>query len=89
MWAPLWLSYLARANVEIGQFDEARRCIGEAMTTVETTMERWYEAEVNRFAGEIALLSPEPDVAKAETISLVRLRWRVGNRRSPGNCVRR
>jgi predicted ATPase len=67
MWAPLWLSYLARANVEIGQFDEARRCIGEAMTTVETTMERWYEAEVNRFAGEIALLSPEPDVAKAET----------------------
>src|SRR5262249_33680138 len=43
-----------------------RRCIGEAMTVVETTKETWYAAEVNRIAGEIALLSPEPDVAKAE-----------------------
>jgi class 3 adenylate cyclase/predicted ATPase len=66
MWMPLWLSYLTRANAEIGQFDAARRCIGEAMTVVETTKETWYAAEVNRIAGEIALLSPEPDVAKAE-----------------------
>jgi predicted ATPase len=36
------------------------------MTVVETTKETWYAAEVNRIAGEIALLSPEPDVAKAE-----------------------
>ena len=27
---------------------------------------RWCEAEVYRTAGEIALLSPEPDIAKAE-----------------------
>ena len=66
MWMPLWLSYLTRANAEIGQFDNARRCIGEAMAAVETAKERWCEAEVNRIAGEIALLSPEPDVAKAE-----------------------
>jgi predicted ATPase len=33
---------------------------------VETAKERWCEAEVNRIAGEIALLSPEPDLAKAE-----------------------
>ncbi len=66
MWMPLWLSYLARANAEIGQFDDARRCIGEAMTAVETAKERWYEAEVNRIAGEIALLLPQPDVAKAQ-----------------------
>src|SRR5262247_2404438 len=66
MWMPLWLSYLTRANAEIGQFDAARRCIGEAMTVVETTKETWYAAEVNRIAGEIALLSPKPDVAKAE-----------------------
>ena len=33
---------------------------------METTKERWYEAEVNRIAGEIALKSPEPDPAKAE-----------------------
>ena len=65
MWMPFWLSYLARANAEIGQPDDARRCIGEAMAAVETAKERWCEAEVNRIAGEIALLSPEPDLAKA------------------------
>ena len=66
MWMPLWLSYLTRANAEIGQFDDARRCIGEAMAAEETAKERWCEAEVNRIGGEIALLSPEPDLAKAE-----------------------
>src|SRR6516162_3985879 len=48
MWMPLWLSHLTRANAEIGQFDDARRCIGEAMAAVETAKERWCEAEVNR-----------------------------------------
>ena len=62
----LHLSYLARAYAELGQFDDARRCIGEAMTAVETTKEKWCEAEVYRIAGEIALKSPEPDAAKAE-----------------------
>ena len=33
---------------------------------VQTTSESWYEAEVNRIAGEIALLSPQPDARKAE-----------------------
>jgi len=66
MWMPLWLTYLARAYAELGQFDDARRCISEAMTAVEMTKERWCEAEVNRIAGEIALLSPEPNLAKAE-----------------------
>ena len=41
------------------------RCIGEAMTAMEATKERWYEAEVYRMAGEIALKSPEC-VTKAE-----------------------
>ena len=36
------------------------------MTTVEATKERWCEAEVHRIAGEIALMSPERDAAKAE-----------------------
>ena len=63
---PFYLSYLASAYAELGQFNDAWRCISEAMTAVETTQERWWEAEVNRTAGEIALLSPEPDAAKAE-----------------------
>jgi predicted ATPase len=63
---PTYLSYLARAYADVGQFDEACRCIGEAMTLVETTKERWCEAEVHRVAGEIALMSPQSDTAKAE-----------------------
>jgi predicted ATPase len=52
--------------VGVGHFDDAWRCIGEAITAVETTQERWCEAEVHRTAGEIALKSREPDAAKAE-----------------------
>jgi len=53
------------AYAEVGQINDARRCIGEAMTAMEATKERWYEAEVYRMAGEIALKSPE-SVTKAE-----------------------
>ena len=63
---PWFLSRLSGAYAELGQFDDAWRCIGEAMTAVETTKERWCEAEVHRVAGEIALKSSEHDVAKAE-----------------------
>jgi predicted ATPase len=33
---------------------------------VETTKERWCQAEVHRIAGEIALMSPERNTARAE-----------------------
>jgi hypothetical protein len=56
----LSLPYLATAYANNGQFEEAARCIREAFRTVETTKERWAEAEVNRVAGEIALHSPSP-----------------------------
>jgi predicted ATPase len=36
------------------------------MTTMEVTKEMWFEADVNRTAGEVALKSPEPHTAKAE-----------------------
>ena len=63
---PFHLPHLARAHAGLGQFEEAWRCLGEAMTAVETTKERWCEADIHRVAGEIALLSPGPDAAKAE-----------------------
>jgi predicted ATPase len=65
-WLPVWLSALARTYGELNRFDDAWRHIGEAMTAVEATKETWYEAEVRRIAGEIALMSPERDAAKAE-----------------------
>jgi predicted ATPase len=66
IFTPLYSSYLTRGYAELGQFDDAGRCIGEAMTAVGTTKETWCEAEVHRVAGEIALKSPEPETAKAE-----------------------
>jgi predicted ATPase len=66
LWTPIYLPRLSRAHAELGQFEEAWRCIGEAVTAVETTKEKWCEAEVHRVAGEIALKSPEPDATKAQ-----------------------
>ena len=65
LFMPWCLSYLASAYAELGQFETAWRCIDEAMTAAETTKERWYEAEIYRVAGEIALLSPVPDLVRA------------------------
>ena len=64
---PFLLSALAKAHVRLGQLIEAGRCIDEALATVEATGERWHEAEIHRTAGEIALMSAEPDAAKAQT----------------------
>jgi class 3 adenylate cyclase/predicted ATPase len=63
---PIYLSWLARTYAKVGNFDDAWRCIREAVTAIETRKETWCKAEVNRIAGEIALMSPEPDTAKAE-----------------------
>jgi class 3 adenylate cyclase/predicted ATPase len=66
LWVPTFLSSLASACAELGQSDEAWRCINEASVMVETNKERRWEAQVNLVAGEIALNSPERDAAKAE-----------------------
>ena len=65
-WTPFRLPYLARAHAELGQFDEAWRRISEAITVMETSNERWNEADIHRIAGDIALLGPGQDAARAE-----------------------
>jgi class 3 adenylate cyclase/tetratricopeptide (TPR) repeat protein len=62
----LSLPHLATAYANLGQFDDAWRCIREALTMVETTKERWCEAEVHRNAGEIALKSAQSNRAEAD-----------------------
>jgi predicted ATPase len=66
MWSPLRLSTLAKGYADLGQFDDAWRSIGEAISAMETTKESWCEAEVYRTAGEIALKSAKRDAEKAE-----------------------
>jgi tetratricopeptide (TPR) repeat protein len=67
LYEPWHLWYLAMAYADLGQLDDARRCIEDALDKVESSKEKWCEAEVHRIAGEIALKSPQPDAAKAET----------------------
>jgi predicted ATPase len=61
-----YLRHLAFAYAELGQPDEARRCIDDAIEKVERSKEKWGEAEVHRIAGEIALKSLTPNPEKAE-----------------------
>jgi predicted ATPase len=64
--APVGLSLLAKSYADLGQLDDAWRSVSEAKEVIERTGERWFEAYVDCTAGEIALKSPQPDVAKAE-----------------------
>jgi class 3 adenylate cyclase/predicted ATPase len=66
LYEPWHLWHLAMAYAELGQPDDARRCIDDAIEKVERSKEKWCEAEVNRVAGEVALKSPAPDTEKAE-----------------------
>ncbi len=66
VWMPFYLPHLARAHAGLGQFEAAWRCIGEAMTAAKITKETWCEADIHRTAGDIALMSPEPDAATAQ-----------------------
>ena len=66
LWLPLYLSYLTISYAALGQFDDAWRSVDEAKKVIGRTKETWFEANVHRIAGEIALKSPQPDVAKAE-----------------------
>jgi class 3 adenylate cyclase/predicted ATPase len=63
---PHFLLHLAMAHAELGQSDDARRCIDDAIERIERSKEKWGEAEVHRIAGEIALKSSAPDPEKAE-----------------------
>jgi predicted ATPase len=66
LYEPRHLLHLAMAYAELGQPDDARRCIDDAIDKVERSKEKWCEAEVHRIAGEIALKSPAPDTERAE-----------------------
>jgi class 3 adenylate cyclase/predicted ATPase len=65
-WTPLHMCFLAQVHAKLGQFNDARRCICEAMAASEASKESWSDADIHRLAGDIVLLSGEPDVAKAE-----------------------
>jgi class 3 adenylate cyclase/predicted ATPase len=67
LYEPWHLFHLAMAYAELGQLDDARRCIDDAIDKVERSKEKCWEEEVHRIAGEIALKSLAPDTEKAES----------------------
>ena len=73
-----------RSTPDLGQFDTARRCIGEAIAMAEASGERWWEADPHRMAERIELMAPERDAAKAELF-----RTRASQRGARLSCARR
>ena len=55
-----WLAILADVRGKVGQTEEGLTALSEALTLMDTTRERLYEAEVHRLTGEL-LLAQSPD----------------------------
>jgi tetratricopeptide (TPR) repeat protein len=66
LYEPWHLWHLAMAYADLGQPDDARRCIDDAIDKVERSNEKWAVSEVNRIAGEVALKSPARDTLRAQ-----------------------
>jgi len=64
---PLYFLSLAKTEARAGNRSDAQRLVGEAQAVIDRGEEGWLSAEVQRLAGETALLSPEPDLVKVQT----------------------
>jgi class 3 adenylate cyclase/tetratricopeptide (TPR) repeat protein len=73
MTLPYYSSCLAMNHARIGQFEDARRLIREALRTIEQTSERWFQAEIYRMAGEIEVIGKaKPEVYFDRALSVAR-----------------
>jgi class 3 adenylate cyclase/predicted ATPase len=74
IWRPYWLSLLAEAYEKVGQAKEGLATLAEALTVVDNSGERFYEAELYRLKGGLTLQSSipslEPRVKEAEVCFL-------------------
>jgi predicted ATPase len=66
MHLPAYLARLAEAYHRQGQSEEGLAVLTEALTLVDTTDERWWEAELHRLQGEFLLQRTAPDTQQAE-----------------------
>jgi len=63
---PYYLTMLAEALGKSGRPEEGLRVLTEALASVDKNGERYYEAELSRYQGELLLRQALPDVAQAE-----------------------
>jgi hypothetical protein len=73
----------------LGHFETALRFIDEAVSTLDTTEENCFEANVNRIAGEIACCRQSMMWRKLKRISSVLSQLPVPSRQSPGSYAQR
>jgi predicted ATPase/class 3 adenylate cyclase len=64
---PYYISLLADAYGKEGQPEEGLNTLAEALSTVNKTGERWYEAELFRLKGELLMKSEIQRMSEAET----------------------
>ena len=64
---PHFLGMLAEVHGSMGQPEAGLAALSEALALVETTGERYYEAELHRLKGELLLQHAAPEVSHAET----------------------
>jgi predicted ATPase len=63
---PYFFVLLADACGEAGQAEAGRKVLAEALGIINTTGERWWEAELYRLQGEFLLMHAPPDEREAE-----------------------
>jgi predicted ATPase len=63
---PTFLAFKAEALAKLGELDEAMRLLDEQQNVIETTEERWWEAEGSRIRGEFILKQSGDGNAKVE-----------------------
>jgi class 3 adenylate cyclase/predicted ATPase len=64
---PHFLGMLAEVHRSLGQPEAGLTALSEALALVETTGERYYEAELHRLKGELLLQHAAPEMSHAET----------------------
>ncbi|MGT2460346.1 AAA family ATPase (plasmid) [Cupriavidus basilensis] len=65
IWQTHFLALLAEAYAREGQAEAGLKTLAEALAVVERTQERVYEAELHRLKGELTLLQPGCEEARA------------------------
>jgi predicted ATPase len=65
LYHPYHLALLGEAYGQAEQPEVGLTCLADALTLVEATEERWWEAEVYRLKGELLLRLPRPDLPQA------------------------
>jgi predicted ATPase len=66
LWQPYFMALSAEAHEAAGRTSEMLQLLDEALERVARSGERWYEAELHRFRGELLLRITSADAAPAE-----------------------